>query len=447
MAATSRRGSLAIEWMADNPETAGQVPQLVERARNDLGQGAGDRPVASHASWMENFPWTRLPGVTQPSAAEADDRPGPHAADDVRRRCAHYLGDGNFGGYYERPDEDMLAIWAGRGRGDARAARRPVGMSDADPDLGRGRDRRHARRVLHPRRPRRAVRRQRGRARRGDQRATACRSPGRSTSSRCRRRRSLPGRARRARSSAILLASRRRTRRGAARALRRHLADDGYVVSAQNGLNELVIADVVGERADDRLLRQFRRRLPGAGVVHYGGHGAVVVGELDGTHHAAHRGAAPPDARFRPEGRAHRQHLGLSLGQADLRRAAVRHRPHQRIDRRRAGRCRSYRPMLHRAGARGRRGRAGERRQARARSTASIRAPSCRARRRAAAERSFDGMVAHNRRSAKSHSGIWRDLAVRKRKTEVDAQLGRSSSRSARGSACATPLTAPPGRR
>ncbi len=38
--------------------------------------------------------------------------------------------------------------------------------------------------------------------------------------------------------------------------------------------------------------------------------------------------------------------------------------------------------------------------------------------------RSFDEMVAHNRRSAKSHSGIWRDLAIRKRKTEVDAQLG-----------------------
>jgi 2-dehydropantoate 2-reductase len=33
-------------------------------------------------------------------------------------------------------------------------------------------------------------------------------------------------------------------------------------------------------------------------------------------------------------------------------------------------------------------------------------------------------MVAFNRRSAKSHSGIWRDLAVRKRRTEVDAQLG-----------------------
>jgi 2-dehydropantoate 2-reductase len=41
-----------------------------------------------------------------------------------------------------------------------------------------------------------------------------------------------------------------------------------------------------------------------------------------------------------------------------------------------------------------------------------------------AAERSLDALVTHNRRSAKSHSGIWRDLAVRKRPTEVDAQLG-----------------------
>jgi 2-dehydropantoate 2-reductase len=37
---------------------------------------------------------------------------------------------------------------------------------------------------------------------------------------------------------------------------------------------------------------------------------------------------------------------------------------------------------------------------------------------------SLDNLVAHNRRSAKTHSGIWRDLAVRKRPTEVDAQLG-----------------------
>ena len=33
-------------------------------------------------------------------------------------------------------------------------------------------------------------------------------------------------------------------------------------------------------------------------------------------------------------------------------------------------------------------------------------------------------MGAFNRRSAKTHSGIWRDLAVRKRHTEIDAQIG-----------------------
>jgi 2-dehydropantoate 2-reductase len=37
---------------------------------------------------------------------------------------------------------------------------------------------------------------------------------------------------------------------------------------------------------------------------------------------------------------------------------------------------------------------------------------------------SLDDLVRFNRASAKTHSGIWRDLVVRKRKTEVDAQLG-----------------------
>jgi 2-dehydropantoate 2-reductase len=58
-----------------------------------------------------------------------------------------------------------------------------------------------------------------------------------------------------------------------------------------------------------------------------------------------------------------------------------------------------------------------------------------------AAERSLDALVAHNRRSAKTHSGIWRDLAVRKRRTEVDAQLGIVVAL-AREARIATPLTA-----
>jgi 2-dehydropantoate 2-reductase len=32
-------------------------------------------------------------------------------------------------------------------------------------------------------------------------------------------------------------------------------------------------------------------------------------------------------------------------------------------------------------------------------------------------------MVAFNAGSAKTHSGVWRDLAIRKRRTEVDSQI------------------------
>jgi creatinine amidohydrolase len=67
-------------------------------------------PLASHASWMENFPWTRLPGVSAPEAQKPAVpwaqwlHLGPEA---IRER----LGDGNFAGRYLRPDEDMAALW------------------------------------------------------------------------------------------------------------------------------------------------------------------------------------------------------------------------------------------------------------------------------------------------------------------------------------------------
>jgi creatinine amidohydrolase len=66
--------------------------------------------VASHGSWMENFPWTRLPGVALPDAARPMvDLARVRALDPVALRA--YLGDGNFGGRYQRSDEDMLALW------------------------------------------------------------------------------------------------------------------------------------------------------------------------------------------------------------------------------------------------------------------------------------------------------------------------------------------------
>jgi 2-dehydropantoate 2-reductase len=42
----------------------------------------------------------------------------------------------------------------------------------------------------------------------------------------------------------------------------------------------------------------------------------------------------------------------------------------------------------------------------------------------AAAAQSLDKMADHYRRSTKQRSGVWRDLAVRKRKTEIDSQIG-----------------------
>ncbi len=88
----------------------GQVPQLVERAANP-GQDRDIDDLASHASWMENFPWTRLAGVAQPEERKPlvdFDRMRAMGPEAVRA----LLGDGNFGGLYQRPDQEMLAIWA-----------------------------------------------------------------------------------------------------------------------------------------------------------------------------------------------------------------------------------------------------------------------------------------------------------------------------------------------
>lgn len=67
-------------------------------------------PQASHASWMENFPWTRLADVAMPSTKKPEiDRGAVLRSNPAEKR--RLLGDGNFHGLYQRPDEDMLAIW------------------------------------------------------------------------------------------------------------------------------------------------------------------------------------------------------------------------------------------------------------------------------------------------------------------------------------------------
>jgi creatinine amidohydrolase len=101
--------AVAIEWMADHPAVQVKFHNWWN-APKTLAKVQEIDPVASHASWMENFPWTRLEGVAMP------DEQKPMIDFAMLRLLAPealrtYLGDGNFGGRYQRPDEDMLAIW------------------------------------------------------------------------------------------------------------------------------------------------------------------------------------------------------------------------------------------------------------------------------------------------------------------------------------------------
>jgi 2-dehydropantoate 2-reductase len=201
-----------------------------------------------------------------------------------------------------------------------------------------------------------------------------------------------------------------------------HLAENGVVVSVQNGLNETTIARLAGATRTFGCFVNFGADYLEPGVIHYGGRGTVVVGEIDGrptpraaSIHGLFRtfddrailsdnvwgylwsklayasmlfatalsddGIA--DALDRP---AHRDVYG-GLAREVVRVALVRRIRLEPFD--------GFDPAAF--------------------------VPD------APAElvvRSLDGLVAHNRRSAKTHSGIWRDLAVRRRRTEVDAQLG-----------------------
>ncbi len=237
----------------------------------------------------------------------------------------------------------------------------------------------------------------------------------------------------------IVLATKAHHTESAAHALRRHLTANGCVISAQNGLNELAIAQVVGAERTVGAFVNFGADYMEPGVIHYGGRGAVVVGEIDGCIRPRvlsirdawldfdSRAAATPniwgylwgkeaygamlfataltnesiaDALALPE---HRD-LYIALAREILAVAAARGIAPEAFD--------GFDPAAYLPDA----------------------PPS-------AAAHSLDDLVSFNRRSAKSHSGIWRDLAVRKRRTEVDAQLGIVV---ALGNAAgvATPLTA-----
>jgi creatinine amidohydrolase len=100
---------LAIQWMRENPSVRVKFHNWWN-APATWAHAQRIDPVASHASWLENFPWTRLAGVVYPDAVKE-----PVDLDRLRlldpKAARDLLGDGNFAGRYQRDDEEMLALW------------------------------------------------------------------------------------------------------------------------------------------------------------------------------------------------------------------------------------------------------------------------------------------------------------------------------------------------
>jgi creatinine amidohydrolase len=81
---------------------------------HELWEGRPDEIAAAidpdydHASWSENFPWTRLPGVVIPAKRKA---PVEWPEDGNPGAWREALGDGSFGGLYQRSSEDERRLW------------------------------------------------------------------------------------------------------------------------------------------------------------------------------------------------------------------------------------------------------------------------------------------------------------------------------------------------
>jgi 2-dehydropantoate 2-reductase len=201
-----------------------------------------------------------------------------------------------------------------------------------------------------------------------------------------------------------------------------HLASTGYVASLQNGLNELIIADVISTGRTIGAFINFGADYEAPGRVHFGGRGAVVIGEIDGPITPRIEALQRLLQAFEPDTAMTDNIMGYLWGKlgygallfataltnASICDALAAQQPRDLYRQIAAeavavARALSIRPL----GFNGYSPEAFE-----------PGAP------QSAVDRSFAEMVAHNAKSAKTHSGIWRDLAIRKRRTEVDAQLG-----------------------
>lgn len=219
----------------------------------------------------------------------------------------------------------------------------------------------------------------------------------------------------------VILAVKAHHTREAVRALLPYLAPDGSILSAQNGLNELVIAEEIGPERTVGCFVNFGADWLEPGRILFGNRATVAVGEIDGRTTPRvqdyHRllSILEPDAVLTNNIWGYlwgKLGYGAMLFATALTPASM------------SENLASERhfPVFHRLG-----------REVMAVALArgvkplgfngfdpSAFMPDAGD---ASARNSVAAMAEFNRHTAKTHSGIWRDLAVRKRKTEVDAQI------------------------
>lgn len=214
----------------------------------------------------------------------------------------------------------------------------------------------------------------------------------------------------------ILLCTKSQHTEQALQSIKPLLADDGCVLSVQNGLNELLIEKTVGRARTLGCFVNFSADYHAPGEILFGGRGAVVLGELDGALTDRLRGYLALFRLFDENAQASENIWGYLWGKeaygAMLFVSAL---TNQSIAEALADA--RFRPLyilaaqeiLRLADALG----------IEAYGFNGFQPAAFLANDKAAIAQSLDTLVAFNKLSAKTHSGIWRDLAVRKRVTEV----------------------------
>ena len=191
------------------------------------------------------------------------------------------------------------------------------------------------------------------------------------------------------------------------------LDDDGFVVSLQNGLNEAAIAQRVGEHRTVGAFVNLFADVTGPGEVRDGGLGALVVGEPDGSDSARVRQVVedlqawgPAEASTNVSG-----YLWSKLGFGAMLVATA------LVDAPMADLIDRHRDLMHTL--------AGEVYAVAAAQDIALEAFDAfdplpyAGSDAAAADAASDRLVAWLRTQSKNRSGIWRDIAVRRRPTEV----------------------------